>query len=172
MQGFIARHNIERFRRQLAEARDPATRAMLTWLIAEEEEQLLRYEASQAAAGEQPQGLANAADGPAGAHARIAGIVEQLQLEPEPAQRHSLRRKLIEEEDRFGALAQRLDLVDGYIEDGARRIQTLEQLVARSQASGLSAQLHVSNLNHSREILEIFKSYRATVAERLDRTGL
>lgn len=171
MQGFIARHNIERFRRQLAEARDAATRAMLTRLIAEEEEQLLRYEASQAA-GEQPPRPANGADGQAGADARIAGIVEQLQLEPEPAQRHSLLRKLIEEEDRFGALAQRLDLADGYIEDGARRIQTLEQLVARSQASGLSAQLHVSNLNHSREILEIFKSYRATVAERLDRTGL
>ena len=85
----------------------------------------------------------------------------RLQLETEQEQRFSLQRKLIEEEDRFGTLARRMDLADAYIDDGARRIATLELLVTSLSRDDGSAHRHVSNLATSKEILEIFKSYRA-----------
>jgi hypothetical protein len=159
MDRFIAQHNIEHFERRLAETCDPALRKTLCELIAEAREQLRR-------GGDDPP----AANRDAG-RSRISGIVEQLRLEMSPARRSSLRRTLIDEEDRFGDISRRMDLADVYIEEGARRIAKLEQQVATLDLGSAEGDVRVVNLRNSREILEVFKSYRAqleTQAKRLD----
>lgn len=188
MDRFIARMNIEHYRRQLAGTSDPAMREVIFRLLAEAVAALQRAEAAHAAedhpeaarpvdqAEETRQILAGRKDGAAGdGGARRSGIsmiVEQLQIEDGPAQRRSLRRKLLEEEDRFGALSRRMDLADGFIEDGARRVERLELLADSRTRDGDAALRHITNLENAREILEIFKSYRASLLDRAGRIDL
>lgn len=182
MDRFIARQNIDHFRRQLATARDPAERAQLEKLLAEAQEELRRAEASHAADGHsaahpilRPSGGSTSERRPHDEGARrmvISEVVEQLQLEIDPGQRHSLRQRLIEEEDRFGLIAQRLDLADGHIEDGLRRIEQLELQAARLSGDGDSNERLATILNNSRDILEIFRSYRASLADAAGRIDL
>ena len=182
MDRFVAQQNIKRFQSRLDETADPATRESLSRLIAEAEEQLRRADAAhEGKPHSEPHVRAHTAkefevemraDGPDDDAVRRTGVaatVEQLQLEIEPMQRQSLKRRLVDEEDRFGDLARRMDLVDAYIEDGAHRVAAMMLMTASVSLGGDAARRHASNLNNSREILEILKSYRASLERRADR---
>jgi hypothetical protein len=171
MDRFVARQNIERFRRRLAESSDPGLRENLARLLAEAYDQLERAQAPPDLEALESRSNGEAQSEKAG-RTRIWWAVEQLYLEAEPGRRLFLRHRLIEEEDRFGRLAQKLDLADAYIEDGVRRIATLEQALGGSRPNEAARLKGDLNLANSREILELFRSYRAQLADQAGRIDL
>lgn len=166
MDRFVARQNIEHFRRRLDEARDPALRAELQQLLAEAQDQL--RQAEEAHQSDPPA----VAQGEVARRARISTLVEQLRIEAEPVRRRSLRDRLIAEEDRFGAVSQRLDLVDAHIEAGVHRVQRLEAFVENLRSNGDLTGPQVKDLEYSKEILETFRSYRDGLASRASKFDL
>ncbi len=158
MDRFVASQNIERLRRQLAETRDEGMRKTLELLLAQEKEHLRDAEAAYADETRR--------------RSSISSLVERFRNEPDADRRDWLRRRLIEEEDQFGALSHQIDLVDGLISVSALRVERLEALFASRQADGDSSGSDVELLANSKAILETFRRYRADLALRIRENGL
>jgi hypothetical protein len=152
MERFVAMLNIERFRRRLAEARDPREHAHFERLLAEEQERLREAEALDRE--EEPR------------RASISELVEQYRHEASPIRRDMLKRRLIEEEDRFGSLWHQIDLIDDLIKRGVHTVELLEALSAARSENARSFDVDLGVLKNSREILGTLKAHRAALAER------
>ena len=65
----------------------------------------------------------------------ICLFADQLRWERNPARQETLRRLLIEEEDRFGATQDRLRMVERKLEDGAELIVRQRRRIAEIKAT-------------------------------------
>ena len=99
----------------------------------------------------------------------VARFVDRLQLEPDPATRASLKRLLIEEEDKLGRRAERLGKLQHYIEEGSRRIALQKALVENLIAKGDDLSLAKRTLTNLVEIQRIFEQYREAIVDAIDR---
>jgi hypothetical protein len=101
----------------------------------------------------------------------VARFVDRLQLESDPAKRTSLRRLLIEEEDRFGSRAERLSDVQRHLAEGSRRIALQKALIENLIAKGQDVRLAERTLSNLFEIQRILEQYRQVVLNGIDRNG-
>jgi hypothetical protein len=108
----------------------------------------------------------------AAGHARISAIVERLQAEPAPGQRRLLRRELIEEVDRYGALSRRMDLADAHIHRATHELEILKRVTRHPSRTGNLSGAHGMTVRNWREILDIFTSYRAVLTDGVGRVEL
>lgn len=99
----------------------------------------------------------------------VWGVVDRLQRETDPIRKHALRSLLIEQEDRFGTIAERLERADTHIAAGRFRLLELESATASLRARGANVAIAEGVLENLRDILETFGSYRELVLQELHR---
>jgi hypothetical protein len=90
----------------------------------------------------------------------VKRFVEKLRSERDPDMRMSLKKVLVEEEDKFGRSTERVRNVERYIAKGSRRIASQkESLVERLKANGRDIRLAERTLNNLVEIQRLFQQY-------------
>jgi hypothetical protein len=99
----------------------------------------------------------------------ISRFVDQLRRETNPARRETLKRLLIEEEDRFGAAEERLQMVERNLTDGAALIDRQARLVAELKAGGRDAGAAERMLRTFEMTQELFERCHAQISEAKDR---
>jgi hypothetical protein len=99
----------------------------------------------------------------------VWGLADRFEVERDPVRRHALRTLLIEEEDRFGETAERLDRAEAHIALSTFRIDELESAIARHRARGADVRTAERVLVSMKDMLHIFDRYRDTLLQDLDR---
>jgi hypothetical protein len=99
----------------------------------------------------------------------VWGVVDRLQRETDPIRKYALRTLLIEQEDRFGTAAERLERADAHIAAGHFKIEQLENATASLRARGADVAVPERVLENLREILDTFGTYRQVVLDELQR---
>lgn len=99
----------------------------------------------------------------------VWGVVDRMQRETDPIRKHALRTLLIEQEDRFGTMSEKLDRADAHIAAGHFKIAELETATASLRARGHDVATAEQILENLREILVTFDKYRELVRQELDR---
>jgi hypothetical protein len=99
----------------------------------------------------------------------VARFVARLRSEDDPATRTSLRRLLIEEEDKFGRKAERLSNLHRHIAEGRRRIEIQKALITKLKTVGKDARLAESTLSNLLETQRIFEHHRQVIFDVIDR---
>jgi hypothetical protein len=99
----------------------------------------------------------------------VARFLDKLRVERNPALRASLRRLLLEEEDKLGSNLERLGRVQHHIAEGRRRITRQKALIERLEAKGHDVKVAEGTLHNLIEIQEIFEQYRRTILDAVDR---
>ena len=99
----------------------------------------------------------------------VARFVDRLQLENEPTRRTVLQKLLIEEEDKLGRNAERLNKLQRHITEGNRRIALQKALIERHRANGQDIRLAERTLDNLFEIQRIFEHHRQAVLDAMDR---
>lgn len=91
----------------------------------------------------------------------ILRFMDLLRSESEPARRATLGRLLIEEEGRYGTLAERIDTANLHIADSRQRIESQEARIGRLQSvdgGAISeARRLLGNLNDVQSLLEAYR---------------
>ena len=95
----------------------------------------------------------------------ITRFVAQLRRESNAVRQDTLKRLLIEEEDRFGASVERLHMVERYIADGAAQIARQTRIVSELKSNGGDVAHAELTLQNSRMIQDLFMSFRASISE-------
>ena len=99
----------------------------------------------------------------------VARFLDKLRVERNPALRASLRRLLLEEEEKLGSNLERLGRVQRHIAEGRRRITRQKALIERLEAKGHDVKVAEGTLHNLIEIQEIFEQYRRTILDAVDR---
>jgi hypothetical protein len=89
----------------------------------------------------------------------VARFVQRLRSEHNPDTRASVRRLLVEEEDKFGRSAERLVKLQHYITEGIQRIASQEALIRKLRANGQDIGLAEITLGNLVEIQTLFEQY-------------
>jgi hypothetical protein len=89
----------------------------------------------------------------------VARFVEKLWSEHDPHMRVSLKKLLVEEEDKFGRDAERLSNLQRYIAEGSRRITSQKSLIRRLRANGNDSRMAEITLTNLIEIQRLFEHY-------------
>ena len=96
----------------------------------------------------------------------IARFVDQLRRKSNAVRQDTLKRLLLEEENRFAAAAARLQMVDRNILDGAARIANQARLVSELKSNGRDAREAERILRTLEMIQGLFVGFRASSGER------
>ena len=99
----------------------------------------------------------------------VSRFLDKLRVERNPDLRASLRRLLLEEEDKLGSNLERLGSVQHHIAEGRRRITRQKVLIERLEAKGHDVKVAEGTLHNLIEIQEIFEQYRRTILNAVDR---
>jgi len=102
----------------------------------------------------------------------VWSLADRLEAERDPIRRHALRTLLIEEEDRFGEAAERLDRAEAHIASSVFRIEELEKAIAHRKARGADVGAAERSLALMKEVLGAFDVYRTQLLESLDRSPI
>ncbi len=101
----------------------------------------------------------------------VWGLADRFEAERDPIRRQALRTLLIEEEDRFGQRAERLDRAEAHIASSKFRIEELERAIDRLRGGGHDVRTAERVLASMRDLLDTFGSYRETLLDDLDRNA-
>jgi hypothetical protein len=101
----------------------------------------------------------------------VWGLADRFEAERDPIRRQALRTLLIEEEDRFGERAERLDRAEAHIASSNFRIQELEKAITRLRGDGHDVRTAERALTSMKDLLKLFGSYRDTLLDDLGRNG-
>jgi hypothetical protein len=102
----------------------------------------------------------------------IGRFVEALSRETDPNRQDTLRRLLIEEENRFGLFAERLELAERLLGDGATRIEEQTRVVESLKAQGADPTEAERLLRNFVRVQEIFRSFLSILVGSQDQTKL
>jgi hypothetical protein len=102
----------------------------------------------------------------------VWGLVDRLQRETDPIRKHALHSLLIEQEDRFGTVVERLDRADAHIAAGHFKLAELQAAMASLRARGANVATAETVLQNLGEILDTFSAYRQLVLEELRRCAI
>jgi hypothetical protein len=98
----------------------------------------------------------------------IANFANRLRKEHDPAKQETLKRLLIEEEDRFGATVERLRVLERYIADGSALIIRQADLVAKLDGDGRDAREAQRALRNFHMVQRLFLDCRARIHEQVE----
>ena len=101
----------------------------------------------------------------------IANFVRQLEVEPDTAKRATLQSLLLEEEDRFGRTAEKLDRADHLIAEGGARIDRQKSLIKDLKSRGCAFRDAEKLLDNLEDIQALIQSYRLHLMKRLDESA-
>lgn len=104
-----------------------------------------------------------------GRHGNILCFADQLRWETDPARQDTLKRLLIEEENRFGATEEHLGIVELKLADGAERIARQRRLIAELKCGGGDAASAERLLRTFEMIQELFERFRDQIHRARDR---
>jgi hypothetical protein len=93
-------------------------------------------------------------------HGNILCFADQLRWETDPARQDTLKRLLIEEENRFGAADERLRIAELKLAEGAERIARQRRLIAELKSGGGDAAVAERLLRTFEVIQELFERFR------------
>jgi len=93
----------------------------------------------------------------------VWSVVERMQRETDPIRKYALRSLLIEQEDCYGSIAEKLDRADAHIAAGHFKMQEIESAAASLKARGHDVATAERVLENLRDILETFDAYRELV---------
>ena len=99
----------------------------------------------------------------------ISCFADQLRYENIPARQETLKRLLIEEENRFGATEDRLRLVERKITDGAEVIARQRNLIAEIKNNGGDFSGAERMLRTMETVLNLFEGFRVHIHEESER---
>jgi hypothetical protein len=102
----------------------------------------------------------------------VARFLDKLRFEHDPATRASLRRLLLEEEDKLGRSIERLRKVQCHVAEGTRRIALQKALIARLRADGKDVTLTQTTLRNLIDIQQILEQYRQVLRNSIDENRL
>ena len=106
-------------------------------------------------------------------HAQNLGrYIDLLEFETDPHKRAQLQKLLIEEEDSFGSLSQRLDQVERLMARGAARRRQQQAIVERLNGDGGDAGRAKSLLANMDGILQVMALYRQTLLDHIELRGV
>lgn len=106
------------------------------------------------------------------AEENVSRFVDRLRTECDPGHRSTLQRLLIEEESKFSALSERLEIVQRHIEDGTDRLEKQKSLLAGMTREGRETRAAEAALERSEELLELLQFYRRHLMNALDTDDL
>lgn len=106
------------------------------------------------------------------AEENVSRFVDRLHIESDPGHRSMLRRLLMEEESRFSALSERLEIVERHIENGTDRLEKQKSLLAGMIREGRETHAAETAVERSEELLELLQFYRQQLTNALDRNDL
>ena len=90
----------------------------------------------------------------------ITNFADKLVSELDPSQRATLRKLLVEEEDRAGHRAERLDLANRRIASSRELIAGQQRLITLFEVNGRDTTVAELLLTQMKEVLALFESYR------------
>jgi hypothetical protein len=96
----------------------------------------------------------------------IACFADQLRWETNPVRRERLKRLLIEEEKRFGAMESRLAMVERNLRDGAEILVRQKRLIAEVRGKGGDTDRLESTLQTMEMIQDLFERFGASISAR------
>jgi hypothetical protein len=96
----------------------------------------------------------------------IACFADQLRWETNPVRRERLKRLLIEEENRFGAMESRLAMVERNLRDGAEILVRQKRLIAEVRGKGGDTGRLESTLQTMEMIQDLFERFGASISAR------
>lgn len=96
-------------------------------------------------------------------------FVSHLETEADLNSRSAVRRLLVEEEDKFGRLCERLDILDQYIERTADHIRKQKERLDMMEDDESEIDLARRILANLEDIHRLFLDHRSAVKEELDR---
>jgi hypothetical protein len=96
-------------------------------------------------------------------HGNILCFADQLRWETDPARQDTLKRLLIEEENRFGAADEHLRIVELRLADGAERIARQRRLIAELKNGAGDAASAERLLRTFEMIQDLFERFRDQV---------
>ena len=98
----------------------------------------------------------------------IAHFVERLHIESDDDRRHTLRRLLIGEEDKFARASEKVEQLDRLIGQGQARIAKLLDLQSANGSTPLGERL----LQYSHDLVHILQALRWQFDAEIDKTRL
>jgi hypothetical protein len=102
----------------------------------------------------------------------VKRFAEKLQSERDPDMRMSLKKLLIEEEDKFAQSVERLDKVRRHIDEGNQRISSQKSLIERLSTNDHDTRLAERTLGNLVEIQRLFEEYYHKSARSFVRPSL
>jgi hypothetical protein len=102
----------------------------------------------------------------------ITTFIELLHAENDSTKRHTLKKLLIEEENKFGSHSDKLDRVERGIEDSQKRITAQDKIIDRLRANGSDCSAAERVLANFGDLSDLFRGRRQTLLDHLRRTGL
>jgi hypothetical protein len=100
----------------------------------------------------------------------VERFVDRLRFEHDPTVRRSLRRLLLEEEDKLGLSLERLGKVQHHIGEGRARIARQKILIERLVANGHDARFAENLLRNFIEVNEILERHYRTILDAIRRS--
>src|SRR5689334_5038427 len=106
------------------------------------------------------------------AEQNVRRFSDQLRSEIDEAHRAQLQKMLIEEEDKLTYTLDRLRKLDQVIADGDRQLELQRTKVAALRKAGRDATVPSSLLKNLQQLQSIYKKYRLTLLDAINRNGL
>jgi hypothetical protein len=96
----------------------------------------------------------------------LTRYIDLLESAAYPAEVGQLQKLLIEEEDRFGSLEQRIDQADDLISRGLANLRRQQELVARLHEDGHDTAKAETVMRAMHQMIEVMGRYRRSLADR------
>jgi len=104
--------------------------------------------------------------------AKVSPLARMLYNETDPAKRARLRQLLVDEENRFAWRSLRLEMAERYIAEASARIAEQTNKILELHSGGNDTDEMYRALANSISVLEVFKAFRASLSDSLDRSKL
>lgn len=98
----------------------------------------------------------------------LTRYIDLLDIESNPLTRRQIQKLLIEEEDRFGSLTERIDQADILIRRSQARLRQQQALVTRLKNDGAETATAVALVETMNQTLQLVAAYRQTLSDGPD----
>ena len=104
--------------------------------------------------------------------ANVSRFARMLYNETDPAKRARLRQLLVDEENRFAWRSLQLEMVDRHIAEACARIDEQTNKILELHTGGNDTDEMYRALANSISILEVFRAFRTSLSDSIDRSEL
>ena len=104
--------------------------------------------------------------------AKVSRFARMLHNATDPAKRARLRQLLVDEENRFAWRSLRLEMIDRRIAEASARIDEQTNKILELHTSGNDTDEMYRALATSISVLEVFRAFRNSLSDSIDRSEL